>query len=69
MRHKFLMLLEQQINEQDRVMEGIVEIDETYVPDSYNGIIRTDCRKSEKAWITGGETRVIRRKVVCFDGY
>ncbi len=48
MRHKFLMLLEQRIEEQDGVMDGIVEIDETYVPDSYKGIKRTDGRKARK---------------------
>lgn len=41
MRHKFLILLEQLLYERDEVMEGIVEIDETYVPDSYKGIKRT----------------------------
>ena len=48
MRHKFLLLLEQLLFEQDEVMEGIVEIDETYVPDSYKGIKRTNGRKARK---------------------
>ena len=48
MRHKFLLLLDQLLFEQDEVMEGIVEIDETYFPDSTKGIKRTDGRKARK---------------------
>jgi len=48
MRHKLLILLEKLIYEHDKVMEGIVEIDETYVPDSYKGIKRTNGRKARK---------------------
>ena len=48
MRHKFLLLLEQLLFEQGEVMEGIVEIDETYVPDNYKGIKRTNGRKARK---------------------
>jgi len=42
MRHKFLLLLEQFLFEQDEMMEEILEIDETYIPDSYKGIKRTN---------------------------
>ena len=48
MRHKFLLLLEQLLFEQGEVMEGIVEIDETYLPDSFKGIKRTEGRKARK---------------------
>lgn len=48
MRHKFLLLLEQVLFEQGEVMEGIVEIDETYLPDSFKGIKRTEGRKARK---------------------
>ncbi len=48
MRHKFLMLLEQRIEEQDGFMDGIVEIDATYIPDSYKGVKRTTGRKARK---------------------
>ena len=48
MRHKFLLLLEQLLCEKETLMEGIVEIDETYVPDCYKGIQRTDGRKARK---------------------
>ena len=44
MRHKLLLLLEQLIYQQDEVMEGIVEIDETCVPDRTIGIKRTNGR-------------------------
>jgi len=56
MRHKLLILLEQLIYEQEEVMEGIVEIDETYIPDSYKGIKRTNGRKARKH----GESTEIR---------
>lgn len=48
MRHKFLILLEQLIEEQGSIMDGIVEIDETYVPDSYKGIKDIQGRKARK---------------------
>ena len=48
MRHKLLLLLEQLLYEQNEVMDGIVEIDETYVPDSTKGIKRTNGRKARK---------------------
>ncbi len=37
MRHRFLLLLEQLIYEQPLVLEGIIEIDQTYVYDGYKG--------------------------------
>ena len=48
MRHRFLLLLEQLIYEQPLVLEGIVEIDETYINDGYKGIKRTSGRKARK---------------------
>jgi len=48
LRHKFLLLLEQLLFEQNEVMEGIVEIDETYLPDSFKGIKRTEGRKARR---------------------
>ena len=47
-RHKFLLLLEQLLFEQEDTMDGIVEIDETYLPDSFKGIKRTEGRKARK---------------------
>lgn len=41
MRHKFLLLLEQLIYEQPITLEGLIEMDETYINDGFKGIKRT----------------------------
>ena len=68
MRHKFLILLEQLIYEQDEVMDGIVEIDETYVPDSTRGIKRTDGRKARKHGESATKRGLSEEKLCIFMG-
>lgn len=48
MRHKFLLLLEQLLYEQPITLEGIIEMDETYINDGFKGIKRTSRRKARK---------------------
>lgn len=48
MRRIFLLLLEQILYEQPITLGGIIEIDETYINDGYNGIKRTSRRKTLK---------------------
>lgn len=48
MRHKFLILLEQPLFKQGEVMEGIVEIDEIYLPDRCKEIKLMVGRKARK---------------------
>ena len=48
MRHKFLLLLEQLLYEQPITLEGIIEMDETYINDGFKGIKRTSGRKARK---------------------
>lgn len=46
MRHKFLLLLEQLMDEQPLTLEGLIEMDETYINDGFKGIKRTTGRKA-----------------------
>ena len=68
MRHKLLILLEQLLFEQDEVMDGIVEIDETYVPDSTKGIKRTNERKARKHGAPAEKRGLSEEKLCIFMG-
>lgn len=48
LRHKFLLLLEQLMVEQSLTLEGLIEMDETYINDGFKGVKRTSGRKARK---------------------
>lgn len=48
MRHKFLLLLEQLIYDQSLILEGVIEMDETYINDGYKGNKHLTHRKARK---------------------
>ena len=63
-RHKFLLLLEQLLYEQPITLEGIIEMDETYINDGFKGIKRTSGRKARKHG-EGAQKRGLSEEKLC----
>lgn len=64
MRHKFLLLFEQLLYEQPITLEGIIEIDKTYIHDGFKGIKRTSGRKARKHG-EGAQKRGLSEEKLC----